>query len=265
MSVRPVVLSIAGSDSGGGAGIQADLKTFGAFGCYGATAITAVTAQDTTGVHGVHVLPADFVAAQIGAVATDLAVAATKTGMLADTAIVLAVAAAVERHRLAPLVVDPVMVAASGDPLLEREAVTAVREHLLPLATLVTPNLDEAEQLVGGTVRTVGQMREAAEALGHLGPRAVLLKGGHLPGDPVDVLWEAGAITEYAAARIATARPFHGTGCTLSAAVACGLALGQPVEEAIQRARAYLLAALADAPAVGHGARPADHLVRLPD
>lgn len=262
--MTPVALTIAGSDSGGGAGIQADLKTCSAFGCFGTTAITAVTAQNTTGVRGVQALPADFVRAQISAVAGDMAVAATKTGMLANTEIVLAVAAAVSHYRLAPLVVDPVMVAASGDPLLTAEAVRALREHLLPLATLVTPNLDEAGQLLGGAVTTVAAMREAAEALGGLGARAVLVKGGHLPGDPVDVLWEEGELMELPAERIATERPFHGTGCTLSAAAACGLALGQPVGEAVRRARAYLRAALAQALAIGQGARPADHLVRPP-
>ncbi len=259
-----VVLSIAGSDSSGGAGIQADLKTFSAFGLFGTTALTAVTAQNTVGVQAVHTLPAGLVAAQIDAVAADMSIAAAKTGMLANAEIIAAVAEAIGRHRLQPLVVDPVMVAASGDLLLHGNAVAALRQVLLPLATIITPNLAEASRLTGIEVRTVEQMRAAASALADMGAQAALVKGGHLEADPVDVLWHEGQYTELPASRVEKDRPFHGTGCTLSAAIACGLALGHTITEAVRCGRAYLLEALRQAPAVGQGARPLNHLVPPP-
>lgn len=260
----PAALTIAGSDSSGGAGIQADLKTFTALGVYGASVLTALTAQSTRGVIGVLGVPGDFIAAQVAAVAGDLEIRATKTGMLGDRATVEAVAEAVQRHLLAPLVVDPVMVATSGDPLLAPDAVDAVRRRLLPLATLATPNLDEAARLLDlPRAATVEEMEVQAAAILALGPGAVLVKGGHATGDEaVDVLVCRGAAAvRLSAARIET-RNTHGTGCTLSAAITAGLVLGHPLEEAVRRAKAFVWQALrhgADRP-VGHGAGPVDHL-----
>jgi hydroxymethylpyrimidine/phosphomethylpyrimidine kinase len=252
------VLTIAGSDSGGGAGIQADLKTFAALGLFGTCAITAVTAQNTVGVSAIHELPVAVVAAQIDAVVTDLRPDAVKVGMLASAAIVEAVAAALERHRLPHVVVDPVMVAKSGDRLLLPEAVDALIRLLLPLATVLTPNLPEAEVLLGRPVVTVADQEAAARDIAALGPRAVVVKGGHSAGDPVDVLFAEGALRHYSAARIAT-RSTHGTGCTFSSAIAASLALGMPVAEAVGAAKRYLTGAIANAPGLGSGHGPVDH------
>lgn len=260
-------LTIAGSDSSGGAGIQADLKTFTALGVYGASVLTALTAQNTQGVTGVLAVPADFIARQAAAVAADLAIAATKTGMLGDRATVEAVAAVLGRHALAPVVVDPVMVATSGDPLLSPDAVDAVRRLMLPLASLVTPNLDEAAELTG---KPRAQSVEEAEAQGRailaLGPKAVLVKGGHGEGDEaVDVLVSAAAPTQYLAAPRIITRNTHGTGCTLSAAVTAFLALGHPLEDAVRRGKAYVWQALRYGAVlqVGRGPGPVDHLYAI--
>ena len=261
-----VALTIAGSDSGGGAGIQADLKTFHAYGVFGATAVTAVTVQDTTGVHGYVAVPTETVRAQIDAVAVDLRPAACKTGMLASAELVREVAAAITRHRLPHYVLDPVMVATSGHRLLDAGAEQAVLEALLPLATIVTPNLDEAALLVGREVRTPAQMEEAAQRLVAAGARAALLKGGHLPGDAVvDVFFDGHSTRAYRRPRIDT-RSTHGTGCTLSAAVAAGLALGAPLQAAVESALDYVHRAIAQAPGLGRGHGPLNHLVtpRLP-
>ena len=254
-----VVLTVAGSDSGGGAGIQADLRTFAAHGVHGTSAITAVTAQNSVAVLDWVALEPRMVVAQMEAVASDMDVAAVKTGMLATAAIVSAVAGAIERLRLPLVVVDPVMVAKSGDRLLDRDAETAYRERLLPLATVVTPNLPEAEALLGRPVRTLVEMREAARALRAMGPRAVVVKGGHLEGDAVDVFWDGERVEDLPAPRIDT-RNTHGTGCTYSAAIAARLALGEPPLDAVRGAKAYLTEAIRGSYAVGRGHGPVDHL-----
>ncbi|WP_243094839.1 bifunctional hydroxymethylpyrimidine kinase/phosphomethylpyrimidine kinase [Thermus thalpophilus] len=254
-----VALTIAGSDSGGGAGVQADLKTFFRFGVYGASALTLVTAQNTLGVQRVHLLPPELVYAQIQSVAEDLPVHAAKTGALGSGEIVAAVAEAVARFGLRPLVVDPVMVAKGGDPLLAEEAVAALKERLFPLADLITPNRLEAEALLGRPIRTLEEAKEAAQALLALGPKAVLLKGGHLEGEEaVDLLATREGVQAYAAPRVAT-RNTHGTGCTLSAAIAALLALGRPLAKAVAEAKAYLTRALKTAPPLGHGHGPLNH------
>ena len=254
-----VALTIAGSDSGGGAGIQADLRTFAAHGLHGTSAITAVTAQNSVAVLDWVALEPRMVVAQIDAVASDMPVAATKTGMLATAAIVSAVAEAIERLRLPFVVVDPVMVAKSGDRLLAADAEEAYRGRLIPLATVLTPNLPEAEALLGRPVRTLAHMRDAARALHALGARAVVVKGGHLDGPAVDVVFDGERLEELSAARIATSNT-HGTGCTYAAAIAARLALGDTLLDAVRAAKAYLTEAIRRSYAVGHGHGPVDHL-----
>jgi hydroxymethylpyrimidine/phosphomethylpyrimidine kinase len=256
-------LTIAGSDSGGGAGIQADLKTFAAHGVFGTSAVTAVTAQNTLGVTAVEVLPAAIVVAQIDAVASDLRPAATKMGMLASVDIVRATAVAIARHRLPNIVLDTVMVAKGGARLISDAAVAAMREQLLPLADLVTPNVPEAEALTGLTIRSVDDMRLAARQIADLGAKAVLLKGGHLEGAATDVLLTAGRIVELSASRIDT-RHTHGTGCTLSAAIAARLALGDGLEDAVRAAKQYVTVAIRQAPSLGAGHGPLQHFPKLP-
>jgi hydroxymethylpyrimidine/phosphomethylpyrimidine kinase len=256
--LHPVALTIAGSDSGGGAGIQADLKTFHAFGVFGTCAITAVTAQNTVGVSAVHAVPPQVVRAQIDAVASDLRPAAVKTGMLATVELVRTVAEALSRHRLDPFILDPVMVATSGERLLEADAETALREELVPLAALVTPNLHEANILTGLEVSTVDGMRAAAHALVEMGAGAALLKGGHLEGDAVDVLWDGSEERVWRKPRMATRRT-HGTGCTLSAAVTAGLARGLPLAESVDGAVRWVARAIATAPDLGTGRGPVNH------
>lgn len=254
-----VALTIAGSDSGGGAGVQADLKTFFRFGVYGASALTLVTAQNTLGVEALHILPPELVYAQIRSVAQDLPLHAAKTGALGDAGVVQAVAEGVRRFGIAPLVVDPVMVAKGGDPLLAPEAVSALKEGLFPLADLVTPNRLEAEALLGSPIRTLEEAKAAAMALLELGPRAVLLKGGHLEGEEaVDLLATRERVQAFSAPRVRT-RNTHGTGCTLSAAIAALLAQGKPLEEAVAQAKAYLTRALETAPPLGRGHGPLNH------
>ncbi|AVO50352.1 bifunctional hydroxymethylpyrimidine kinase/phosphomethylpyrimidine kinase [Melaminivora suipulveris] len=256
------VLSIAGSDSGGGAGIQADLKTFAALGCYGMTAITAITAQNTQGVRAIHGVPPEMLRAQIDAVATDIGVDAVKIGMLHSPEVVRVVAEAIARHGLHNVVLDPVMVATSGDRLIAQETVGVLVRELFPLATLITPNLDEAGWLLGRTLDSEAQLADAADALLALGARAVLLKGGHLPGEQVvDLLALPGGVHErLAAARIATHNG-HGTGCTLSSAIAAYLALGETLPEAVRLARRYILSAIAAGADVrtGQGQGPLNH------
>jgi hydroxymethylpyrimidine/phosphomethylpyrimidine kinase len=252
-------LTIAGSDSGGGAGIQADLKTFAAHGVYGMSAITAVTAQNTVGVTGVHALPSDFVAAQIEAVAADIHVSATKVGMLATAAIVETVAAAIGALQLPLVVVDPVMIAKSGDALLDADAVDAIRRELLPRALVVTPNIPEAETLSGMPIRSLADVRAAAERIREFGPSAVIIKGGHGEGDEiVDLLLEPGGVHEFRTVRI-HARNTHGTGCTFASAVAARLALGHALPEAAQYAQSYVAGAIRHGLAIGHGHGPLDH------
>ena len=251
-----IALTIAGSDSGGGAGIQADLKTFQRFGIFGASALTLFTAQNTVGVQGVHLLPPEVITAQIASVAADLRPDAVKTGALGSAAIIEAVAAAVERHRLAPLVVDPVMISKHGDGLLDAAAVEALSRRLLPCATLLTPNLHEAGALVGATLRTEAQMREAARALLALGPQAVVIKGGALGGDEaLDLFYDGVEFHRIATERIAT----KSTRCTFSAAITAHLALGLPLREAVSRAKAWIQLAIASAPGLGSGFGPVDH------
>ncbi len=261
MSARslPVALTIAGSDSGGGAGIQADLKTFAAHGLHGTSAITAVTAQNSVTVTDWVALDPRMVVAQMEAVASDMTVAAAKTGMLANRAIMAAVAEAAARLRLPFLVVDPVMVAKGGDRLLDAEAESAYPELLFPLATVITPNLAETEALLGQTVRSVAEMREAARALHKQGARAVVVKGGHLEGDAVDVFFDGWRMDELSAPRIDTPNT-HGTGCTFSAAIAARLARGDDLPGAVRGAKAYVTEAIRRSYAVGRGHGPLDHL-----
>ncbi|HEX9886233.1 MAG TPA: bifunctional hydroxymethylpyrimidine kinase/phosphomethylpyrimidine kinase [Longimicrobiales bacterium] len=256
-----VALSIAGSDSGGGAGIQADLKTFHAFGVFGATAVTAITVQNTLGVQAVHAIPADIVRMQISAVVDDLAPSAVKTGMLASRELVEAVGAALVRHALPNYVLDPVMVATSGDRLLDADAESAVARILVPLATVVTPNLPEASVLTGLGVNDVSDLSRAARALVDMGAAAALVKGGHLPSDEVvDVLWDGREERSWRRPRIRTGHT-HGTGCTLSAAVAAGLARGRPLPDAVAAALDYVARAIREAPGLGGGRGPLNHFV----
>ena len=258
----PVALTIAGSDSGGGAGIQADLKTFHAFGVFGTSAITAITAQDTVGVRAVHPIPPAIVVQQMEAVVEDLRPAACKSGMLATAELVHTVADAIERLGLSSYVLDPVMVATSGDRLLDADAEQAVAERLLPLCTLATPNLDEAAILAGERPRDEAGMRRAAERLAERGARAVLVKGGHLSdGEVVDVLLDAGEWHVWRRPRLDTTST-HGTGCTLSAAVAAGLARGRPLRAAVEAALDFVHRGMREAPGLGRGNGPLSHFVR---
>jgi len=258
-----IALTIAGSDSGGGAGIQADLKTFHRFGVFGTSVLAAITAQNTRGVTAWSAVSLDLIRAQIDAVATDLRPAALKSGMLADADVVGVVAGKIRQYELGPYVLDPVMVATSGDVLLQPSAVEAIRRELLPLADLVTPNLDEAAILIGEPVRDVAGMHRAARRLVDMGARAALVKGGHLPGaETVDVLF-AGEAREHRHPRIATTST-HGTGCTLSAAIAAHLALGVELAEAVERSLSYVHAAIRTAPGLGAGHGPLNHFAEAP-
>jgi hydroxymethylpyrimidine/phosphomethylpyrimidine kinase len=258
----PIAVTVAGSDSSGGAGIQADLKTFAALGVYGATVITALTAQNTQGVRAIHDVPVDFVAAQIDAVFGDLDVAAVKIGMLSQAAIIDTVATGLARYRARNIVLDPVMVATSGDRLLAADAVETLRKALIPRALVVTPNLSEAAALTGATAaRNEEEMEIQARELLALGARNVLIKGGHGSGDEsVDLLVGEGDVLRLSARRVKT-KNTHGTGCTLSAAIAAGLAKGLDLKTAAREAKAYVTAAIAAAIAlhVGHGHGPLHH------
>lgn len=279
----PVALTIAGSDSGGGAGIQADLKTFHRFGVFGTSAVTAITAQNTLGVQSIHAVPAADVRAQIDSVVTDLHPAALKTGMLATHELVSEVARAIAHHGLDGYVMDPVMVATSGDRLLNRDAEAALERELLPLAAVVTPNLEEAAILVGRPVSSLDAMKAAARALVEMGAGAALVKGGHLPAesdsptpptpadegqeaglrpsgrrDAVDVLWDGTTERILRHPWLDTVHT-HGTGCTLSAAIAAGLALGDDLPTAVERATRFVGRAIASAPGLGGGRGPVDH------
>jgi hydroxymethylpyrimidine/phosphomethylpyrimidine kinase len=258
-------VTIAGSDSGGGAGIQADLKTFSALGVYGASVITALTAQNTKGVSGIHDVPPQFITEQIAAVFSDLAVNATKIGMLSQAATIGAVAAGLDRHRATNVVLDPVMVATSGDRLLAPDAVDALRRLLIPRAVIITPNLPEAAALLDTDMaEDEAVMRHQARRLLNLGAQAVLLKGGHGSGsESADLLIDRDGDERLSAERIAT-QSTHGTGCTLSSAIAAGLAKGQPLREAVRAAKSYVTAAIAaaDTLAVGSGHGPVHHFHR---
>ena len=256
------VLIVAGSDSGGGAGIQADIKAVTAMGGFAATAVTALTAQNTQGVHGVVPVAPAFIAQQMEVVLTDIGAEAVKTGMLHSAEVIDSVVASLRRYAPGvPLVVDPVMVAKGGHRLLLNEAETALRDRLLPTAALLTPNLPEAEVLVGFPVRVEADMTRAAAKLVALGARAVLMKGGHLDGDRVvDLLFHDGRVDRFEDARIAS-RNTHGTGCTLASAVAAGLAQKMSLRDAVARARAYVRDAIASAPGYGQGHGPLNHAV----
>jgi hydroxymethylpyrimidine/phosphomethylpyrimidine kinase len=251
-------LTIAGSDSGGGAGIQADLKTFAAFGVYGTSAVTAITAQNTRGVFAVAEVPEEVVAIQIDVVLEDIGADAAKTGMLSDAAIVKVVASRLEAWGVEKLVVDPVMVAKGGHPLLQKRAIAALKADLLPLAMVVTPNVPEAEILSGMTIDSAESAREAARIIAGLGPRYVVVKGGHLSGDATDLVFDGVAFTEFSAPRIDTQNT-HGTGCSFSAAITALLARGTPPLAAIEEAKAWLTEAIRQSYAIGGGHSPVNH------
>jgi len=255
---RPVVLSIAGSDSGGGAGIQADLKAIAAMGAWGATAVTCLTSQNLRGVRSVQPTEPTILADQIDAVCEGFAVRAVKTGMLYSRELIQVVVDRFGHHQPGPLVVDPVMVATSGARLLRDDAVDTLRRELLPLAALVTPNLEEAAILARREVRTLPEMREAADAIRELGAAAVLVKGGHLAGDAVDVLVDASDVQELRAPRVLSAGADHGTGCTLASAIAAGLALGLALPEAVSAAKRLLTDALLNRGSLGGGVEALD-------
>lgn len=257
----PVCLTIAGSDSGGGAGLQADLRAFGAMGAFGASVVTAVTAQNTVGVTDVHVVPTSTIQAQLDAVLDDLAVAATKTGMLATAEIASLVAEAAASGRLPQLVVDPVLVSATGHRLLDEDALDVYRRDLLPQALVATPNLIEAGVLLGRDLHTLEDARRAARQLSEHGTRVVVVKGGHLSGRATDVVVTDGRLVELGADRIETVNT-HGTGCTFAAATAAGLATGLDPESALARAKDYVSACISGAAGwqIGAGCGPLDHL-----
>ena len=259
-----IALTVAGSDSGGGAGIQADLKTFHQFGVFGTSVVCAVTAQNTHGVRAWQALPPALVSQQLDALADDLRPDAVKSGMLGSAAVVAAVADGIARWRLPHYVLDPVMVASSGDRLLDADAEGLVRERLLPLAVLVTPNLDEARMLVGTTVATPDEMERAGRTLLARGARAALIKGGHLDAATLtDVLVTAGGVRRFTHPRLDTTAT-HGTGCTLSAAIAAGFAHGRPLERAVADAIDFVQRAIAAAPGLGRGRGPLNHFVPGP-
>ncbi len=262
----PIALTIAGSDSSGGAGIQADLKTFSALGVYGASVITALTAQNTRGVRAIHAVPGDFIASQLDAVLDDLDVKAIKIGMVGGSDAAQAIAERLARVKGIPIVLDPVMIATSGDPLLEEDAETILRERLIPLADLITPNLEEAARLLGDTSAAAGEseMTDQAMRLLSLGSNAVLIKGGHGHGaEAVDILWDGVMQTRFAAPRVKTENT-HGTGCTLASAIAAELAKGLSLQEACASAKVFLSGALAYAKflEVGEGSGPVHHFHR---
>jgi hydroxymethylpyrimidine/phosphomethylpyrimidine kinase len=258
-----VALTIAGSDPSGGAGIQADLKTFAAHTVFGTSAITAITAQNTNGVSVMMALPPDLVVAQIDAIASDFELASTKIGMLANAAIIHAVADAIARHNLQRIVLDPVMVASRGSVLLDTDGVEALRERLLAGAMVVTPNTTEARVLTGLTIDTVADMRRAAEQLVSMGAQNAIVTGGHIDGPPIDVLYDGNQYLELSADRVDTIHT-HGTGCTLAAAISARLALGDSVADALRAAKAYVTLALQQAPGLGKGHGPLQHFPQLP-
>ena len=258
----PIAMTIAGSDSGGGAGIQADLKTFSALGVYGASTLTAITAQNTVAVTAVHELPTEIIAAQIEAVITDIGVDAVKTGMLSSSAIVETVAREIRRYGIENLVVDPVMVAKSGDPLLRQEAVDSLKTRLAPLAALVTPNVPEAETLTGLKIQTDEDMREAARRIVDMGAGAVVVKGGHREGPATDLFYDGNGFTEFSAERFDTVNT-HGTGCTFASAAAAGLAQGKTVLEAVAQAKEYVTEAIRNSYPLGKGHGPVHHFYNI--
>jgi len=256
------VLTIAGSDSGGGAGIQADLKTITVLGGFGMSVITALTAQNTLGVHGIHEVPTDFIEKQFDAVAADIGVDAAKTGMLSSSEIMRTVAGKIEEYNIKKLVVDPVMVAKGGAMLIRQEAKKTLIEKLLPLAFVITPNVPEAEELTGMKIITVEDMKKAAKAINRMGAKNVFLKGGHMSGAALDVLYDGRDFHEFTSERIDT-KNTHGTGCTISAAIATGLAQGMDVFEAVKRAKDYITMAIKHSICIGGGHGPTNHMAYL--
>jgi len=262
MSSVKRVMTIAGSDSGGGAGIQADLKTFAALGVYGTSALTAITAQNTIGVTSVLELLPELVGAQIDAIISDIGTDAVKTGMLANPRIILVVAEKAKEHGFSNLVVDPVMVAKGGDRLVQEEAVEALRSLLIPIATVVTPNLPEAAVLVGRGVETLEDARQAARDIVAMGAQSAVVKGGHLEGDAVDVFYDGREIREFSAIRVDTTST-HGTGCTFASAIAAGLARGMALEYAVGGAKEYVTEAIKAAFPIGGGHGPLNHFYKV--
>ena len=258
----PKAMTIAGSDSGGGAGIQADLKTFAALGVYGTSALTAITAQNTVGVTGIHEIPTSMIAAQIDAVLTDIGADAVKTGMLASGPIIECVVSKMEQHQVQRLVVDPVMVAKSGDSLLREDAIEALRTKLVPLASVITPNIPEAEALTGMKIDSDADVRRAAKMFTGMGAKAVVVKGGHREGPATDLLYDGSKFHEFSAQRIETSNT-HGTGCTFASAIAAGLARGMSVLDAVQLAKDYVTEAIRRSFSVGRGHGPLNHFYKL--
>lgn len=256
------VLTVAGSDSGGGAGIQADLKTIAALGGYGMTVITALTAQNTLGVQGVYEIPVDFIEKQFDSVASDIGVDAVKTGMLSSAGIIRSVAGKIRQYGVEKLVVDPVMVAKGGGKLLRDDAKETLIKELLPLALVATPNIPEAEVLTGVHISSVDDMKDAARVIHRLGPRHVVIKGGHLPGDALDLLYDGKTFHPVSSPRIET-KHTHGTGCTFASAIATGLAEGRTVREAVSRAKIYVTEAIRFGLAIGGGRGPTNHFATL--
>lgn len=256
------LLTIAGSDSGGGAGIQADLKTFHAFGCYGMSVLTAITAQNTLGVHGIREVEPEFVELQLESVVKDIGVDAAKTGMLGNAEIIRAVSKKIAQLDLPHLVVDPVMRAKGGASLLQNDAQNALMEDIFPLAEIITPNIPEAEALAGISIRTKDEMKEAARLLHKTGAPYVLVKGGHGREDALDILYDGSDFLEYSSERIQT-RNTHGTGCTYSAAIAANLALGHELKEAVAIAKRYITAAIRNSFDLGKGIGPLNHFVQI--
>lgn len=258
MSTLNKAMTIAGSDSGGGAGIQADLKTFASLGVYGTSALTAITAQNTLGVTEVFELPSAIVSAQIDAILSDIGTQATKTGMLFSSEIIKVVTGKVKQHSLHNLVVDPVMVAKGGDRLLREEAIEALVNLLIPLATVVTPNLPEAAVLVGRDVDSLEDAKQAAKDIVSMGAYSAVVKGGHLQGDAIDVFYDGESLREFAAVRLDT-KNTHGTGCTFASAITAGLATGISIEHAVEQAKEYVTEAIRNALSIGGGHGPLNH------
>ena len=262
MKSVPTAMTIAGSDSGGGAGIQADLKTFAALGVYGTSVLTAVTAQNTVGVTAVHEIPTEVIAAQIEAVFTDIGVGAVKTGMLANSSIIECVASQLQRYSVPWLVVDPVMVAKSGHPLLEDIATETLRTSLVPLASVITPNIPEAETLTSMKISSDADVEQAAQKLVSMGAKAVVVKGGHREGPATDLYYDGSRFHEFSAERIETANT-HGTGCTFASAIAAGLARGMSMLDAVSLAKDYVTEAIRRSFSFGRGHGPLNHFYKL--
>ena len=258
----PKAMTIAGSDSGGGAGVQADLKTFAALGVYGASTLTAITAQNTVAVTAVHDIPTDVITAQIDAVLTDIGADAVKTGMLSSSDIIECVCEALEAHGVQRLVVDPVMIAKSGDALLREDAIGSLRTRLLPLAMVVTPNIPEAEALTETTIVSDADVRRAAEAIVGMGARSVVVKGGHREGPATDLFYDGKEFKEFTAPRFDTVNT-HGTGCTFASAVAAGLARGMVVTDAVALAKDYVTEGIRHSFSIGQGHGPLNHFYRF--